>query len=419
MLQIRNNYLDKLNIMIILEVFSLNRTNFTIQLPDKIVFGEGTVKEVPKFAGEFKAKSVLFITDPTISKIGLSNQILKLLNKSGIRTEVFDKVEPEPSIKAAEQVMEITRESSRDLVIGFGGGSSLDMAKMASISSTNPEPIGDLIGVGNVPKPGIPKILIPTTSGTGSEITMNLIISNKKERLKMGIVTPLNIADVAIIDPLLTVSMPPKVTAATGLDALTHAVESLMSIDLNAFSEPLAIDAVKLIFRNLPNAFRDGKDISARRSMSLASMLAGMSLGISGVCAGHAAAYSFTVEVPHGVGCAIALPYTMELNSSSCFPKLVAIAEAAGVKEEGESQEKNAYNAVQSVRQLMEKVGIPLSLKQIGIKEEDIEMMAKNMLKVTRLLAHNPKTLTEDDTIQLFQRMYEGRPLTLSEYGKN
>ena len=390
--------------------------NFTIQIPNKILFGEGTVKEVTRLAKEFHAKSVLFITDPTLSKIGLTTEVLALLQESGIATEIFDKVEPEPSIKAAEQVMQVARKSSHDLVIGFGGGSSLDMAKMASISATNSESMADLIGVGKVPKPGIPKILIPTTSGTGSEITMNVIISNKEERLKMGIVTPHNIADVAIIDPLLTLSMPPKVTAATGLDALTHAVESLMSLDLNHFSEPLAIDAVKLIFRSLSKAYHDGNDVSARRDMSLASMFAGISLGISGVCAGHAAAYSFTVQVPHGVGCAIALPYTMELNSSTCLPKMIAIAEAAGVSEKRESQEKNAYNAVDSVRKLMNEVDIPLSLKEIGIKEDDIEVMAKNMLKVKRLLAHNPRTLTEKDTEQLFRRMFEGQPLTLSEY---
>ncbi len=290
------------------------------------------------------------------------------------------------------------------------------MAKLASISITNPEPVTDFVGVKKVRKPGIPKILIPTTSGTGSEITMNSIISNKQEHLKMGIVSPHIIADVAIIDPLLTQSMPPKVTASTGLDALTHAIESLMSIDLNPFCEQLAIKAVRLIFQSLPTAYSNGNDRTARQEMSLASMLAGMSLAISGVCAGHAAAYAFTVTVPHGVGCALTLPYVMELNSSSCLKKLVAISEAAQVYEIGESHEKNAYNAVQAVRNLMETVDIPLSLKQIGIKEADIDSMAENMLKVKRLLAHNPKNLTIDDTKPLFNRMFEGTALPLSDY---
>jgi alcohol dehydrogenase class IV len=315
--------------------------------------------------------------------------------------------------------MNFAREASYDLVIGMGGGSSLDMAKMASISATNLGPIDDYIGVGNIPLPGLPKILIPTTSGTGSEITMNLIISHKEEGRKMGLVDPHIIADVAVIDPLLTMSMPPKVTAATGLDALTHAVESLMSIDLNPFAEPLAIDAVKLIFRSLKKAYDEGDNVEARRDMSLASMLAGTSLAICGVCAGHAAAYAFTVQVSHGVGCGLALPYIMEFNAPNCLPKLEAIAEAAGVNRIGESQENNAFYAVNGVRKLMEDVNFPISLKDIGIKEEDIEIMATRMLKVTRLLAHNPRKLTKEDAISLFQRMYEGKPMPLSEYNKS
>ena len=232
----------------------------------------------------------------------------------------------------------------------------------------------------------------------------------------MGIVTPYIIADVAIIDPLLTISMPPKVTSSTGLDALTHAIESLISIDLNPFSELFSIDAIKRIFRSLPKAYHDGNNIEARKDMCLASMFAGISLGISGVCSGHAAAYSFTVSVPHGVGCAIALPYIMELNAPACLPKMVKIAEAAGAKE-GVNEKENAYNAVKAVRELMEEVNNPISLKEIGIDEDDIEAMAKKMLTVKRLLAHNPRDLTEKDTEQLFRRMYEGQSLPLIEYG--
>ncbi|TRO57552.1 iron-containing alcohol dehydrogenase [Candidatus Bathyarchaeota archaeon] len=390
--------------------------DFTIQIPKQILFGEGTIKEVPQIANEFAAKSGLLITDPILSEIGLTKKVLEPLKEAGMKIDLFDQVEPEPSLQSAEQVVQIARKSTYDIVIGLGGGSSLDMTKLASISITNPEPITDFVGVKKVRKPGIPKILIPTTSGTGSEITMNSIISNKQEHLKMGIVSPHIIADVAIIDPLLTLSMPPKVTASTGLDALTHAIESLMSIDLNPFCEQLAIKAVRLIFQSLPKAYNNGNDRTARNEMSLASMLAGMSLAISGVCAGHAAAYTFTVTVPHGVGCALTLPYVMELNAASCLLKLVAISKAAQEYETGESNEKNAYNAVQAVRNLMKKVDIPLSLKQIGIKKTDIDSMAENMLTIKRLLAHNPKKLTIEDTKPLFNRMFEGTALPLSNY---
>ncbi len=393
--------------------------NFTIQLPKKIIFGEDAVKEVLGSVKQFKAKNILIMTDPIIHKIGLSTKVLTPLQEAGIKTQIFDKVEPEPSLKAAEQVMKLARETSYDLIIGLGGGSSLDMAKMASISATNSGQISDFFGVGNIPLPGLPKILIPTTSGTGSEITMNLIISHKEEGRKIGIVDPHIIADVAIIDPLLTISMPPKITAATGLDALTHAIESLMSIDLIPFSEPLAIDAVKLIFKSLKRAYDEGSNVQARYDMSLASMLAGTSLAVSGVCAGHAAAYAFTVQVPHGVGCGMALPYVMEFNAPKCLSKLEAIADAAGVRISSESPKKNAFFAVSAVRKLMEEVDFPLSLEEIGIKRVDIELMASRMIKVTRLLAHNPRELTEEDAITLFDRMYQGEQLPLSEYSKS
>jgi alcohol dehydrogenase class IV len=392
------------------------KMNFSIQLPKKIIFGDGALQEVPELVKAFNPGSVLLVTDSVIRKIGVTEKISGPLQSAGVKIEVYDQVEPEPSVEAAEAVVNSARRSRYDLVIGLGGGSSMDMAKLASISITNPNPIVDFVGVGKVPKPGVPKILIPTTAGTGAEITMNAIISNRVEHLKMGIVSPHIIADAAVIDPLLTLTMPPSVTASTGLDALTHAVESLMSIELNPFCEPLALEAVKLIFRSLPKAYRDGGNLEARREMSLAAMFAGISLAISGVCAGHAAAYSFTVTVPHGVGCALALPYVMEMNAPACASRLVSVAEAAGVKVEGASQMENIYNAVSAVRRLMENVKSPLSLKDIGIKEADLDHMAEKMLTVKRLLVRNPKTLTEEDAKILMRRMYVGEQLPLSEY---
>ncbi|MGQ9543168.1 MAG: iron-containing alcohol dehydrogenase [Candidatus Bathyarchaeia archaeon] len=392
------------------------KMDFSIQLPKKIIFEEGASQNVPDLAKSFNPESILLVTDPVIRGIGVSDKITEPLQRAGVKVDIFDQVEPEPSVEAAEAVVRFARGSSYDLIIGLGGGSSMDMAKLASISITNPNPITEFVGVGKVPKPGIPKLLIPTTAGTGAEITMNAIISNRVEHLKMGIVSPHIIADVAVIDPLLTVTMPPSVTASTGLDALTHAVESLMSTELNPFCQPLALEAVRLIFRSLPKAYREGKDLEARREMSLAAMFAGISLAISGVCAGHAAAYSFTVTVPHGVGCALALPYVMEMNAPACMPRLVSVAEAAGVKVEGASQEENVFNAVSAVRKLMEAVKSPLSLKDIGIKEADLDHMAEKMLTVKRLLVRNPKTLTEEDAKTLMHRMYVGEQLPLQKY---
>ncbi len=274
----------------------------------------------------------LIVTDKVIVKTGLVERVSKSLEQAGLSVQVFDEVEPEPKLEVAEKAAEFSRKSGCNLVIGVGGGSVLDMAKVASIAPTNPGKMADYVGVGLIKQAGLPKILIPTTAGTGSEVTNIAVVSLAAEEIKSGIVGPQLMADVAIVDPEATLTMPPRLTASTGIDALTHAVEALMSVNSNPLTDALAYEAVKLVFRNLRKACYQGENLEARYGMSLAALLAGLAFGSAGVCGGHALAYAFAVKynVPHGIACGLALPYIMEYNLPVCEEKLARIAVLAG-----------------------------------------------------------------------------------------
>jgi len=386
------------------------------RVPNRIVFGENTVERLPEFVKEFKPRRMLVISDTVLEKVGLVDRVLAPLKSPGQELVVFEDVEPEPSLQNARMVADMARLKPYDLVIGLGGGSVLDMAKVASVAATNPEPVTSFIGVDRIPQRGLPMILIPTTAGTGSEITMNSVVRSEADAIKTGIVSQYLLADVAIVDPCLTLTMPPKTTASTGLDALSHAVESLMSVDSNSMTESLALEAVRLIFLSLRRAYENGDDHGARSSMALASVLAGMAFGNTGVCAGHALAYAFAVKyrVSHGVSCAVSLPYVMEYNAPACMAALASMGKAMGIG--GRRTEREAFNAVAQVRKLMVDVNLPLSLKDLGVKNDVIPKLAEDLLKSGRLLAHNPRPINQKEAEALFARMLEGRALPYSAY---
>ena len=391
---------------------------FMFRIPSRIIFGENTAERLPEFAKEYRPQRTLAITDTVLRRIGLADKVLDSLKSIGQELVIFEDVEPEPSIQNAEKVAAAARRVKYDLVIGLGGGSVLDMAKVASVAATNPGPVTGFIGVDKIQRRGLPMILLPTTSGTGSEVTMNSVVKAETDSIKTGIVSQHLLADIAVVDPSLALTMPPKTTAATGLDALSHAVESLMSVDSNPVTESLALEAVKLIFSSLEAVYQNGDNISARSNMALASVMAGAAFGNAGVCAGHAAAYAFAVKygIPHGVSCAIALPYVMEYNAPACMSALAAIDKTLGRQER--TVEKDAFDAVWAVRNLIEDVGIPLSLKELGVKSESIPKLAEDLLKSGRLLAHNPRPITLNDARDVFGRIHRGEALPYSAYSK-
>jgi alcohol dehydrogenase len=329
------------------------------------------------------------------------------LSQAGFSVSRFDEVEPDPRYEIAVQAADRTKLFGADCMVGIGGGSSLDIAKVASILATNSDPVAAYFGIDLVPKPGLPMILIPTTAGTGSEVTPIAILSDYDEKLKKGIVSPHLIPATAILDPALTLGLPPSVTAATGMDALIHAVEAYTSKNANSFTDMLALQAMSMIFANIRKVFANGRDIDARAVMLEGSFLAGLAFANAGVTAVHAFAYPIGAEfhIPHGVANSMMLAAVMEFNMSGNLPKFARMARAFGDEREGISDEQAAFSAVGALRILADDLNIPRRLSDFGVTEEDVPFLARGVMKVTRLLANNPRELTLQDAEEIYGRV--------------
>jgi len=393
-----------------IEYDQMLRTN-TLTVPKRVVFGKGTSKNVGDEARAFEAKRILIVTGPRVAQSGLLTGLMESFRAKDMRTEVFSDVEPEPDIKTANRIADFVRGAEFDLVCGVGGGSVMDIAKIAAVVATNPGEIRPYIGVNLIKKPGLPKILLPTTAGTASEMTPNAIIGLHDEGTKAGIISPYILTDVAVVDPVLTLTLPPKPTAGSGLDALTHAIESYISLDANPITSLLSLRAIELIARYLPTAFSEGANLQARSAMSLASMMAGISIANAGTCSGHAAAYGYAAKykIQHGFSVAVALPYILEFSLVSCPEKAATIAEAMGVTTSGLSSGDIVMGAVQAVVRLMQEVQSPMSLSQLGIPRTEIPNIAQEMLKTKRLMVHNPRPVTESQAVEIIAGMWEGK----------
>lgn len=381
------------------------------QTAGTVVIGTGAVKSVPDMVERLGGKKVLIITDSVIKEVGLLDELQAVLDEAGIEYGAFLGVEPEPRLEIVEECLKVIKEGEYDLLIGFGGGSSIDIMKSASILVTNPGTINDYIGVNLVPNKGLPMIAIPTTAGTGSEVTAISILSDQKEELKKGVVSPYLLPDVALVDPYLMRTMPAKVTAATGMDALTHAVEAYISVNAFPATDALAKEAIVLIARNLRTAVMNGDDMEAREKMAHAATLAGMSFANAGVGAVHALAYPLggKYHIPHGVANALLLPYVMEYNCLSNLSKFADMAELLGEDVTGLSDREKAVVAVEAMKQLAVDVGIPTSLQDFNIPESAIPILAEGAMKVTRLLANNPRKLTYEEVEQIYRNAWEGK----------
>jgi alcohol dehydrogenase class IV len=376
------------------------------QLPKKIVFGVDTYKKVGFEAKILGGRRILIVSDKNLVKIGVVKKIECTLASEDLVVNIFDRVEAEPRLETAEAVSEVVREDEFDVIIGVGGGSVLDMAKVASIASTNTEPIADYIGIDLVKEEGIPKILIPTTAGTGSEVTDIAIMSLKEEEMKTAIVSPFLYGNVALVDPSLTYTLPPTLSASTGLDALSHALEAIMSTGSNLITDVLGLQAVNLIFLNIIGAYNG--DIKSRYYMSLGSLIAGMAFGNAGVCIGHASAYTFAVSygVTHGVSCALVLPYIFRHNSSAITDKIPRIAQSFKIDPLKKDVSELTELIYESILNLMDDLKIPTKLSELGLPKENITKLAERLLQNKRLLQRNPKKISREDAINLFKEMW-------------
>lgn len=382
----------------------MNRVS-VFQTTPRIVMGPGSADSVAAEVKRLGANKIIIVTDPGLVKTGIVDRFEGLLKKAGFSLGRFDAVEPDPRYEVASQAAEFAKSSGADLILGIGGGSSLDIAKVAAILVTNAQPIGSLFGIDLVEAPGLPLILVPTTAGTGSEVTPIAILSDHQEKLKKGIVSPHLFPASAILDPELTLGLPPSVTASTGMDALIHAVEAYTSKNATPLTDLLAVQAMKLLFDNIRTAYANGSDLQARANMLEGSMLAGMAFANAGVTAVHAFAYPIGAEfhIPHGVANSIMLAAVMEFNMLGNLRKFAQMAELFGEDTIGLSERKSAQLAVDALRTLAADLRVPSHLSEFGVKEEDIPSLAEGVMKVTRLLANNPRELGQQDAVHIYR----------------
>lgn len=375
---------------------------------ETLITGTGSISQIGEQAKKLNGTKVIIVTDKIIRQTGLLDKVTRPLEDTGLLVDIIDDVVPEPPFENLEQMVTQLEGKGYDLLIGVGGGSALDITKVLSVMLTNKDDVRDMIGTGNIENPGIPTILVPTTSGTGSEVTYNAIFTDTRDKVKKGIVSPYLLPKVAIVDAELTLTVPPAVTAATGMDALVHAVESYTAIRADELTDGIALQAIKLISRSLRKAVYNGKDIKAREDMAMGSLLAGISLGNAGVGAVHALAYPLggKFKVPHGVANSLLLPFVMKYNVVADLEKFAEVAKTMGENVEGLSQREAADRAVQALAQLSKDVGIPESLKDVGVTISDIPALAEEASKVDRLLNNNPRWLTVKEIQKIYKEAY-------------
>lgn len=369
--------------------------------------GAGSVNTVAQELQNLGGTKALIVTDPGLVATGIIDKIEGILSEADVPFVRFDKVEADPRFELVDEVVKLVETESVDCILGIGGGSSLDIAKVVSVMVTNPGDVQDYFGIDLIKNPGIPLILIPTTAGTGSEVTPIVILSDNHEKLKKGVVSSHLFPACALLDPELTVGLPPAVTAATGMDALIHAMEAFTSINANSTTDMLAVKAMELIYNNLRTAYANGSDIEARQKMLEGSMLAGMAFANAGVTAVHAFAYPIGAEfhIPHGIANTIMLTPVMEFNLIGNLEKFARIARIFGEGSDDMSPRKLAALGVTAVRELAADLNVPQHLSEYNVKEEDIPTLAEGVLKVTRLLANNPRTLKLEDAEAIYRQV--------------
>ncbi|MGC8603140.1 MAG: iron-containing alcohol dehydrogenase [Desulfomonilaceae bacterium] len=374
----------------------------------KIFAGRGAVSNLGAIAEDFRAHRCLLVADPELDHHGIIDKVKASLRKSGIQVEASLKVEPEPYLDNADEAASMGREMDAELVVGLGGGSAMDTAKAAATILTNGGKAEDYIGLNKAPKPTTPTIMIPTTAGTGSEVTFTAVFTNRMTNVKGGINSPFLFPDVAVLDPELTLSLPPSVTAFTGMDALTHAIESVTSRSATIFTEALSFTAIRLISESLRRAVYNGSDIEAREKMLLGSLFGGLALADAGVGAAHALAYPLggNYRTPHGLANAILIPHVMEFNLPAAENSLALIAKNMGESVEGLSSRWAAQTAVDAVRILASDIGVPETLYDLGIPKSDIPTLVESALKVTRPVENNPRFLGSSEARLIYEAAF-------------
>ncbi|WP_117017375.1 hydroxyacid-oxoacid transhydrogenase [Aeribacillus pallidus] len=400
------------------------RNTWDFYSTQRIVFGIGAIQQLDSILKSFKAKNILLITDPGIKQAGIVDRVLALLKRSNYETVVYDKVVPEPPVESAVDCYEFAKSSMKiDVIIGLGGGSSIDMAKIVALLETHGgHPLDYYGGENQVPGPIAPLIAIPTTAGTGSEVTSVAVLTDVENNLKVGISDNYLRPIVALLDPELTVGLPAYVTACSGIDALSHAIESYTAKSYSyiqaegnllfqgsiPISDVLSYRAIELIVKNLALSVHQGTNLEARSNMLLGSLLAGMAFSNAGTAVAHALAYPIggLIKSPHGEVTGLLLPYVMEFNAVVETEKMIKISEAFGLNIKGLSKKEAALTASKAVLNLLKEIGLPTRLSEIGVKEENIPEIVEKTLKIDRLVRNNPRMPTERGLEELLRKAF-------------
>jgi alcohol dehydrogenase class IV len=373
--------------------------------PKQIVFGEGCIMQCADDIVARGLSRAFIVTGPPI--IDLAAPLAEALDEKAVAVTLYPEIATEPAIATLDAAMEAAREVRPDAVIGVGGGSAMDTAKLVAALYNGEQSVQEVFGIGKLASRELYLACLPTTAGTGSEVSPNAILMDETEELKKGVVSPHLMPDAAYIDPTLTAGLPPALTAATGMDALTHCIESYA----NRFAHPIvdvyALQGIRLIGGNVVQAVEHGDDMMARTNMALGSMYGGLCLAPVNTAAVHALAYPLggKFHVPHGISNAVLLPHVMRYNLSAAPERYAEIAKALGI-EPGESDAATAQRGVERLTDLYRQCGVPTGLSELGIPEEAIPWMARSAMKVTRLLKNNLRDLTVADAEAVYRAAY-------------
>ncbi len=373
----------------------------------RVIAGAGSIEAIGGIAAEHGADSVLIVTDRGVRNAGLVERPREILESSGIPVEVIDDTPPEPEVAHVERIFARAKGTGARMVVGIGGGSAMDVAKIVSVMLTNDVSLRQLLAGAGIGRRGLPTLMVPTTAGTGSEVTQNAIVLVPEEESKVGIVDAKLVPDAVILDPALTLGLPPAITASTGMDALTHAIECYSSKKANPFSDTYALRAISLISGAIRRAFRDGRDMDARHDMLLGAMYGGLCIATSGTTAVHALAYPLggKYRIPHGLSNAILLPHVMEFNMDAAEGRFRDIAAAMGLEVSGLSARRAAGRMIENLYSLNGDLEIRCDMKERGVTEADLDSLAEAASKVTRLLGNNPKPMTKSDMREIYRKL--------------
>lgn len=382
---------------------------FTFNTSGNVVFGAGKLAELGAIAGGRMSGAVLLITDAGLVDTGIVARATEALEAADLSVSLFTDVVADPPEAVVQAATEAALAAQATAVVGLGGGSSLDVAKLVAVLALGQENLSDMYGVGNTKGPRLPLILVPTTAGTGSEVTMVSIVTTGASE-KMGVVSSWLLPDVALLDPELTYGLPAPITAATGIDAMVHAIEAYASAspNNNPVSRALACEALRLMGAAVETAVHEGTNKAARADMLLGSMLAGQAFANSPVAAVHALAYPIGghFKVPHGLSNALVLPHVLRFNCVTHPGPYAEIAAITFPKLKGVEGQEAAAAFVEELAELSQRCGLQQNLREVGIGEDDLPMMARDAMNQTRLLVNNPREVDEAAALSIYKAAY-------------